>query len=262
MEDVIVKIERRIPKLRDPVMVAGFPGIGFVGKICVDQMIEDLKPVKFATIYSPYFPPQVIVNFDGTIKVPQNELYYLKNKDGKNDLIIATGDFQGVTGDSQYKISEAIIEIAKKAKVKRVYTLGGLGTGVIPRNVRVFGAATDKELVKELEPLHIDFKPGGGIFGAAGLIIGMCKLNNIEGVCLMGETQGEFLDAKASEAVLKILVKILNIKINFEEFNKKVAETEKNINEIKRIIEEQKRQIEEATKKEEEFSKTPLAYIR
>jgi len=95
MEDVIVKIERRIPKLRDPVMVAGFPGIGFVGKICVDQMIEDLKPVKFATIYSPYFPPQVIVNFDGTIKVPQNELYYLKNKDGKNDLIIATGDFQG-----------------------------------------------------------------------------------------------------------------------------------------------------------------------
>lgn len=259
MEDVIVKIERKLPKLKRPVMIAGFPGIGFVGKICIDQLIEDLKPVKFASIYSPFFPPQVIVNFDGTVRVPQNEIYYWKNKKGKHDLLLATGDFQGVTGDSQYKISEAIIEIAKKAKVKRVYTLGGLGTGSIPKKPKVFGSATSEALIKELKKYRVEFRPGGGIFGAAGLIIGMCVLNKIDGVCLMGETQGEFLDAKASEVVLKLLTQILDIEINFEALGKKVAETEKNIKEIKKIIEQQKKQFEQTPQKQEP---TPLTYIQ
>ncbi|OQX20553.1 MAG: proteasome assembly chaperone family protein [Candidatus Altiarchaeales archaeon A3] len=262
MEDVIIKTEKRLPKLKDAIMIAGFPGIGFVGKICVDQLVEDLKPIKFATVYSPYFPPQIIVNFDGTVRMPQNEIYYWKNKKGKNDLILATGDFQGVTGDSQYKISDAIIEIAKKANVQRVYTLGGLGTGAIPKKPRIFGAATSKELIEELKKLHIDFRPGGGIFGAAGLMVGLCMSNKIDGVCLMGETQGEFLDAKASEAVLKIISQILDIKVNFEAFSKKVTETEKNINEIKRMIEEQKRQLEQTTQKQEDLNKVPLVYIR
>jgi len=255
-------MEKKLPKLKDAVMIAGFPGIGFVGKICIDQLVEDLKPVKFASVYSPFFPPQIIVNFDGTIRVPQNEIYYWKNKAGKHDILLATGDFQGVTGDSQYKISEAIIEIAKDANVKRVYTLGGLGTGTIPKKPKIFGAATSKDLIEELKKLHIDFKPGGGIFGAAGLIIGMCVLNKIEGVCLMGETQGEFLDAKASESVLKVLSQILDIKINFESFSKKVAETEKNINEIKKMIEEQKKQLEQTTQKQDYSNTQSLRYIQ
>jgi len=262
MEDVIIKIEKRLPKLTDAIMIAGFPGIGFVGKICVDQMVEDLKPVKFATVYSPYFPLQIIVNFDGTVRMPQNEIYYWKNKNGKNDLILATGDFQGITGDSQYKISDAIIEIAKKVNVKKIYTLGGLGTGTIPKKARIFGAATSKKLIEELKKMHIDFRPGGGIFGAAGLMIGLCTLNKIDGVCLMGETQGEFLDAKASEAVLKIIAQILDIRINFDTFGKKVKETEKNINEIKKMIEEQKKQFEQATQKQEDSNRFPLVYIR
>ncbi|CEG11785.1 conserved hypothetical protein [groundwater metagenome] len=262
MEDVIVKIEKKLPKLKDAIMIAGFPGIGFVGKICVDQLVEDLKPVKFATVYSPFFPPQIIVNFDGTVRVPQNEIYYWKNKAGKHDLILATGDFQGVTGDSQYKISEAIIEVAKNANVQRVYTLGGLGTGAIPKKPKIFGAATSKALIEELKKQHIEFRPGGGIFGAAGLITGMCVLNKIDGVCLMGETQGEFLDAKASEAVLKLIAQILEIKINFEAFGKKVAETEKNINEIKKMIEEQKKQFEQSTQKHEYSNAPPLTYIQ
>lgn len=259
MEDVVVKIKRKLPKLKNPIMIAGFPGIGFVGKICLDQLIEDLKPVSFVTIYSPFFPPQVLVNFDGTVQMPQNEIYYWKNKTGKHDILLATGNFQGVTGDSQYKISEAIIKIAKEAGVKRVYTLGGLGTGVIPKKPKVFGAATSEALIEELKKLSVEFKPGGGIFGAAGIILGMCMLNNMDGVCLMGETQGDFLDARASEVVLKVISQILDIKIDFEAFSKKVAETERNINEIRKIIEEQKRQLEQAT---QEYSTTPLTYIK
>jgi len=78
----------------------------------------------------------------------------------------------------------------------------------------------------------------------------------------MGETQGEFLDAKASEAVLKLISQILDIKINFDAFGKKVAETEKNINEIKKMIEEQRKQFEQATQKQEYANAPRLGYIQ
>lgn len=266
MEQVILEFNKRVPKLNNPIMIAGFPGIGFVGKVAIDYLIDALSATKFATIYSLHFPPQVIINTDGTIRNPQNEFFYYKNKPNdkksKNDLILATGDFQGVSGEGQYEISQKIVEIAEKFKVKEIYTLGGLGTGKIPEKPKIYGAATDIEFVKQLKKFDIDFRPGGGIFGAAGLLIGIGMLKNIRGACLMGETHGEFFDTKAGEAVLKKVVEILDIKIDLKEIEKKAREMDKETEEIRKIIDEQKKQIEEALKMEEEMKKRPLEYIR
>jgi len=266
MEEIILEVNKKFPYLKNPVMIAGFPGIGFVGKVAVDYLIDGLKAIKFATLYSIYFPPQVIINQDGTIRNPQNEFFYYKNKKtdrkAKNDFIIVTGDFQGVTGESQYKISEEIVEIAERFKVKRIFTLGGLGTGTIPQRPKVYGAATDIETVNQLKKFGVEFRPGGGIFGAAGLIIGMGMLRNIKGACLMGETHGELFDAKAGEAVIKKLVQILDIKIDIKAIEKKAAEMNKETEEIKKVIDEQRKQFEQSLKMEEEMKTRPLEYIR
>ena len=80
MEIVTVKYVEKKPKLNNPILIEGLPGIGNVGKLAVEHLIEMTKAKKFAEIYSKDFPPQVFINPDGTIKLVNNEFYYLKAK--------------------------------------------------------------------------------------------------------------------------------------------------------------------------------------
>jgi len=44
-------------KLKKPIMFVGLPGIGLVGKICVDYFLKQFKTEKIGEIYSDSFPP-------------------------------------------------------------------------------------------------------------------------------------------------------------------------------------------------------------
>ncbi|RQW77125.1 MAG: proteasome assembly chaperone family protein, partial [Methanothrix sp.] len=54
--------------LKDPILIEGLPGVGHVGKLVADHMVEELHAEKIIEIYSPHFPPQVMVKEDGTIR--------------------------------------------------------------------------------------------------------------------------------------------------------------------------------------------------
>ena len=97
MDYVTIEHVAKIPKLKDPILIEGLPGIGNVGKLAVEHLIDSIDASKFAEIYSKDFPPQVFINQDGTIKLVNNEFYYYKSKDKKqSDLILLTGDYQGL----------------------------------------------------------------------------------------------------------------------------------------------------------------------
>ena len=255
MDNVVIKFSEK-PQLKNTILIEGLPGIGLVGKIAGDHLLDELNGKKFGEIYSPYLPPQVAIQEDGTINIVKMELYYWKGKE--NDIIFLIGDFQGITPDSQYQIAEKIIEATKEFDVKRVYTLGGLATGAITQKPRVFGAATTKKLVKELEGYNIIFKGGGAIFGASGLLLAFAMLNNIEAVCLMGETHGQIIDAKSAESVLEVLTKILGVKIDMTEIAKKAKETEVQINKMSKMLDDHRRVAE----REQELLNDTPTYIR
>jgi len=83
----------RKPRLKEPILIEGLPGVGNVGKLAAEHLIDEIKAKKFAEVYSNDFPPQVLINDDGTIKLVRNELYYWKGKD--KQLVILVGDYQG-----------------------------------------------------------------------------------------------------------------------------------------------------------------------
>lgn len=255
MEEMILNVLER-PKLKKPVMIEGLPGIGLVGKLAADHMLDELKAKKFAELYSHNLPPQVMIQADGTVKLVNMEFYYRRGT--KNDLVFLVGDFQGITPDSQYRLSEKIIEFSQKLGVKRIYTLGGLGTGNITNSPRVFGAATDKKIVKEHEKYDIIFKGGGAILGASGLLLGLGMQHGIEAVCLMGETHGQIIDAKSAEAVLGVLTQIMGIKVDMSALVEKAKETEEQMRRISQMI-SATRDAEEQQKK---FLSEPPSYIR
>lgn len=122
MDNVVLNMLEK-PDLKNPIMIEGLPGIGLVGKLAGDHLLDELKAKKFAEIYSPYLPPQVNIKEDGTIKLVDMEFHSWS--ENEKELILLTGDFQGITPDSQYQMAEKIIELALGLNVKRIYTLGG-----------------------------------------------------------------------------------------------------------------------------------------
>jgi uncharacterized protein (TIGR00162 family) len=254
MKTVEVNILER-PELKDAILVEGLPGIGLVGKLAGDHMKDELKAKKFAEIISPFLPPQVNIQDDGTIKMVNMELHYWR---GARDIIFLSGDFQGITPDSQYQLSERILEVAVEFNVKRIYTLGGLGTGAITSKPRVFGAATSKDLVTEHEKYDIIFKGGGAIFGASGLLLGLAIPRNIQAICLMGETHGQIIDAKSAEAVLNVLCRILDVKVNMAEIEKKAKQTEEQLSQMGKVITAHKK----AQERQQQLMDESPSYIR
>src|SRR5713226_2089488 len=97
------------PKLEDPIFIEGLPGIGNVGKLAAEHLKDELKAVKFAEIYSKFFPPQVLVLEDGRVKLVNNEFHYVKRDGAGRDLIIMTGDYQGLTPEGQYELSDFVL---------------------------------------------------------------------------------------------------------------------------------------------------------
>jgi hypothetical protein len=237
MEDIIAVFKER-PKLKDPIFVEGLPGVGNVGKLAAEHLVDQLKAVKFVEMFSKYFPPQVLVTDAGTIRLVSNELYYVMRPKMKNDLVIMTGDYQGLTPEGQYALSDRTLQIIKELGVNRIYTLGGYGLGKMIEKPRVLGAASDLDLVDEMKTFGVTFskgEPGSGIVGASGLLLGLGKLYGMQSVCLMGETSGYFVDPKGAQAVLEVLAKILGVTIDFSELEQKAQQIDAITSKLKEV---------------------------
>ncbi|MCD4739841.1 proteasome assembly chaperone family protein [archaeon] len=243
MDEFEITIEKEI-KLTKPLLVEGLPGLGLVGKIAAEHLVDELHADKIATMRSTIFPPQVMITEDGTVDLMENQFYAWKaEKKDQHDLLFIVGDHQGTSSTSHYKLSEKILDIAEMYKTTQIYTLGGYGTGNMSRKPKVFGAVTDKKMIKPLKQIGVSFEKTGGIVGAAGLMIGLGKLRGMPGACFMGETHGQIIDPRSAKSVLEILTKLLKVDINLNELDKKAKETEKAI-ERARKLEQQRVQME------------------
>ena len=223
-------------QLNNAILLEGLPGVGNVGKLAAMHLIEELNAKKCTEIYSSNFPPQVLIDDGGIVKLVNNELYYHKGKGKSNDLLFLVGEYQGMDSAGQYELCSQLITLVKKMGVTSIYTLGGYGLGKLVPEPRVLGAATSEEIVKLFKTADIEFidgEPGAGIVGASGLLLGLGKLQGIEGGCLMGETSGYMVDPKSASVVLKSLQKLLNIKIDLRELEKRAKQVDSITNQLR-----------------------------
>jgi len=260
MEDVLIRTSEKVV-LKDPILIEGLPGVGNVGKLAADYLRDQLSAKLLATIHSKFFPPQVYVSETGIIRLVSNEIAYWKAPaGGGHDLLILGGDYQGISPEGQYEITERVLEYCSGLGVKEVYTLAGFAQGRVVENPRVLGAATHAARVEAMKKVGVVFSrndPGGGLIGASGLFLGLGRLFGMEGVCLMGETSGYFVDPRSAEAVLKVLAKVLRIEIDFTALESKAKE----IDRIAQKIHEAEQRTGEPSSPSPAASREDLGYI-
>jgi hypothetical protein len=230
VEDVVIRTLEKV-SLHDPILVEGLPGVGNVGKLAADYLRDQLGAKPLATIYSKFFPPQVYVSETGIIRLVSNDLAYWRSPHPNgHDLLVLGGDYQGISPEGQYEITERVLDYCAGLGVREVFTLAGFAQGRVVETPRVLGAATVAARVEAMKKFGVIFSrddPGGGLIGASGLFLGLGRMFGMEGVCLMGETSGYFVDPRSAEAVLKVLGRVLDVPIDFTALEAKAHEIDR-----------------------------------
>ena len=219
-------LEGKTPNLKDSILLTGLPGIGNVGKIVVDFLIDELTAKKVCEFTSYSMPHSVFVNEDNMIELPKIELYY------KNKLLILSGDAQPINEQGCYSFCDHLLDFFQQHKCKEIITLGGIGLSTLPKIPKVYCTGNDKSIIKKYKKdtnLHTSiYGVVGPVMGVSGLLQGLAGRKNIKAVSLLAETLGHpmFLGLKGSREILKILNKKLSLNVDLKNMDKEINELE------------------------------------
>ena len=224
------------PDLHEPVLVEGLPGVGHVGKLAVEHLLEELESELVERVHSTHFPPQVSVD-DGRTELASAEFYAIRPEGGR-DLLVLTGDHQAQDSEGHYGLTETFLDVADDYGVGRVFALGGVPTGELIEEYSVLGAATTDEVVDDLTDIGVEFRedePAGGIVGVSGLLLGLGERRGFEVACLMGETSGYLVDPKSAQAVLEVLQEVVDFDVDYASLEERADEMEEVVRKIQEM---------------------------
>ena len=229
-----------LPKLKEPILIEGLPGIGNVGKIAVDFIIEEIKPKKIYEIFSYDLPHSVFVKENNLVELPKITLYHKKIKN--KDFLIMTGDTQPINENSCYEFCDELLDLLQKQKVKEIITVGGIGLHKVPKEPVVYCTGNSKEIIKKYkEGTSMNDKVYGvvgPIVGVSGVLLGLAGRRKIPAISLLAETYGHplYLGIKGAKEIIKVLNKKTEIKVNIDNIEKEIKDLESSIIKAKTVI--------------------------
>ncbi len=226
---------KKIPTLKDPILIEGLPGIGNVGKVALDFIISELRARKLLSFTSYSFPHSVFVNEQNLVELPTIDLYYKRLKNSRHDLLLLAGDVQPLDEEGCYEFSEKVLDVFQNFHGKEVVTLGGVATRKVPKDPKVFCTGNARDIVES-------YKRGtdaegrlygvvGPIVGVSGVLIGLAGKRKINAVSLLAETYYHplHIGVKGSREILKILNKKLGLNVKLHSLEKEIVELEREL---------------------------------
>jgi len=233
----VVRITAR-PKLKAPNLLAAWPGVGNVAVVIANYLKTKLPFKDLGYLDAPtFFDPIGVQVKDNVIEAPtfpQSRFSYWKNPAGEHDLILFTGDDQ--PNSKSYELANALVDVAVRFGVRRVYTCAAAITRIHHTEApKVWGVGTSHLVSRDLAQYHLEFSRNLQIAGLNGLLLGVAKERDLDGVCFLGEVPqyaSRVTNPMAALAVMKTLVKALGITVDFAELAKMAVDAREHLRRV------------------------------
>ncbi len=208
--------------LREPTMVAAWPGMGLVGFNAVEflrthlaaQQVAEIDPADFFSVAG----IQIKEGLAAPLRIPSNTFHAWFNPAGPQDLLLFLGSSQPV-GGREMALASLVLDVAERFQVKRLVTAAAMASQIdhlAPS--KVFGVCNHPDEVESLRQLGVQLLQEGEVGGLNGLLIGVAQQRGFRGSCLMGEMPHyttHIENPKASQAVLEVLCRMLSLTLDF-----------------------------------------------
>lgn len=243
------------PRLKSPVLIAAWPGIGNIGLMAVETLrtLMDAEPLGEIEPFENFYPRKLVIE-EGVLKgleFPASRFYFKQTDAG--DFIFFTGEEQpGAEGSSYaqgnraYRMASMVLEVAMRFGCRRLYT-SGAAVALVHHSSRsrVWAVPNTARLIPEVRSYRntvlmseVEGREGQGqISGLNGLLLGVAGVAGLEGICMMGEVPA-YLQAfpipypKASKSVLEVLSEILELRLDLAGITEVAEHTEREIDRL------------------------------
>lgn len=214
---VYIKLRKSIPG-SNKVLVVGLPGMGRVGYITANFIVDKLGGTLVGEVYSTHFPSQLDVNEDGMGSLITGRIYDIGN------ALVFTADVQPQSHEGQNFLSKKVLQYLSKKGISFVVSAAAYVVPSVTEIRRVYVSGTNGEAIERFTSIGAQRLRGGMISGMNGAIIGWSKYFGIPGAVLLGETWAPLVeidesDFRAAKYVLDILAKFLGVEIDTRELD-------------------------------------------
>lgn len=200
-----------------PTVIQGFPGIGMVGAIAAEFLVQHLKTKMIGKILIDKTPPLVAVH-DGRLIEPFS-IYYNE----EYNLVIIHSIIS--TPGAEWQIADAIVALCNELKAKEIISLEGIGSSIEKNESRIFYYTNSKKSEGVLKKAKIDQLKEGIIMGQASALLVKADVTPVS--CIFAETHTNLPDSKAAAEVIKALDAVLGLEIDYKPLLKIAREFEK-----------------------------------
>ena len=214
-------------KLQEPILLAGWPGMGNVGVGAVDYLRRHLKAQEFGEIdMHEHFTPEAIVVEQGIAKLPKvpgNAFAFSRSP----DLVFFVSEAQ-VSGPAGLALTNLMVDLAEKFGVSRIFTCAAFAMPIGYRErTRVLGVATNESLRDSLIPHGAEILPQGMISGLNGLLLGVAGARGIGAACLLATIPQYAMslpNPRGSRALVEALGSLLGVENDLSDFEAPVKQ--------------------------------------
>jgi len=190
-------------RLKKPIIVEGFPGIGMVGTISASYLAEKLDMKLIGYLASNLFPPIAAIH---EYKPVSPARIYASEK---LNIIVLFSEFV-IPSEIVFPLSEKIIEWAKKKNAAAIYSLAGIAAENPVE--KIYGIASTPAMGETLKTKGIELIREGATQGVSGVLIAECASQQFPAANLMIQTN-EPLDPKGSARLIAKLSELIGVKI-------------------------------------------------
>ncbi|MEK6954162.1 MAG: PAC2 family protein [Candidatus Micrarchaeota archaeon] len=191
-------------KLKNAIMIEGFPGIGMIGTISASYLADKLGLRVIGYISSSHFPP--IAPIHDYVPLSPARIYASE----KHNLIILFSEFV-IPSEVAFALSQKILKYAREKGVKEIYSLAGIASET-PQD-KIYGIGSTKEMVEKLKKAGIEVIKEGATQGVSGLLIAECAAEKFPAANILIQTS-QPMEPKGSAKLLAKLSEIIKVPVD------------------------------------------------
>jgi len=226
---------------KNPIIIEGFPGLGLVGTIATQYIIEHLNAKLIGIAEGDEIPAMISIH-DGKVIRPISLFYNSK----KNILILhVVSVFPG----QEWSITKTLMDIDKKYNAKEIISLESVANPYTEDiQPKAFYYTNNKLKRTQLNRIGLTELKEGIILGVTGALL---QLENKNLTCFFAETHSRLPDARAAAKLIDVLDRYIGLKIDPEPLIERAEKVESKLREI----------LKQSQKISEQAEKQKLSYV-
>ena len=212
-----------------PLFIIGFTGVGLVGTIVANELIDQLKMKQIGYVLSEDLPP-ITLFYEGVLQHPFR-LYYSK----EYNIIVSICEVPFNPG-SYIDLSRTLMDWALHHEIQDVICLQGMAdeSYQLSDNKPLVYAAAEKEILDKILTQGVIRPPSGVLLGAEAAMLNETLNNNLNGAVFLTPANPQFPNPEGAALIMEKIAQIYKFPIKLDNLLKQSAEIKQKLAQLAR----------------------------